>query len=83
MEAGVVPGRDIAVIGFREEPRAKFLQPSLTRFRMSLRDLGVELAETLLATMPAYAGFYPKGVRNTIWPLELVPGESDAFTLGT
>jgi DNA-binding LacI/PurR family transcriptional regulator len=80
-EAGIVPGRDLAVIGFREEPRGKFLQPSLTCFRMSLRDLGVELAETLLATMPAYAEHYPRGARNTIWPLELVPGESDAFSL--
>ncbi|WFR94316.1 LacI family DNA-binding transcriptional regulator [Rhizobium tumorigenes] len=78
-EAGVIPGRDLAVIGFREEPRAKFLQPTLTCFRMSVRDLGVELAETLLATMPAYASFYPKGACNTIWPLELVPGESDGF----
>ncbi len=80
-EAGVIPGRDLAVIGFREEPRAKFLQPTLTCYRMSLRDLGVELAETLLATMPAYAPFYPKGACNTIWPLELVPGESDGFQL--
>ena len=80
-EAGIIPGRDLAVIGFREEPRGKFLQPSLTCFRMSLRDLGVELAETLLATMPAYAEHYPKGARNTIWPLELAPGESDAFSL--
>lgn len=81
VEAGIVPGRDLAVIGFREEPRARFLQPTLTCFRMSLRDLGAELAETLLATMPAYADFYPGGARNTIWPLELVAGESDAFSL--
>ncbi|MGO4440661.1 LacI family DNA-binding transcriptional regulator [Rhizobium sp. RAF56] len=83
MEAGIVPGRDLAVIGFREEPRAKFLHPALTCFRMSLRDLGIELAETLLATMPAYADAYPQGRRNTIWPLELAPGESDAFTIQT
>jgi len=81
VEAGVMPGRDLAIIGFREEPRGRFLQPSLTCFRMSLRDLGIELAETLLATMPAYAESYPRGARNTIWPLELVPGESDAFAL--
>ncbi|MHC2221188.1 hypothetical protein ACVIGV_006638 [Rhizobium leguminosarum] len=31
--------------------------------------------------MPAYADHYPQGARNRIWPLELVPGESDAFTL--
>lgn len=82
MEAGIVPGRDLAVIGFREEPRARFLQPTLTCFRMSLRDLGIELAETLLASMPAFAHHYPNGPSNKIWPLELVPGESDAFILG-
>jgi DNA-binding LacI/PurR family transcriptional regulator len=80
-EAGVIPGHDIAIIGFREEPRAKFLQPALTCFRMSLRDLGVELAETLLAGMPAYAPFYPKAQHHKIWPLTLAPGESDAFDL--
>ncbi|AVC47406.1 LacI family DNA-binding transcriptional regulator [Rhizobium leguminosarum] len=82
-EAGVVPGRDLAVVGFREEPRTYFLQPTLTSFRMSLRDLGAQLGETLLATMPAYADHYPQGARNRIWPLELIPGESDAFTLTT
>ncbi|MDL2405383.1 substrate-binding domain-containing protein [Rhizobium calliandrae] len=80
-EAGVIPGRDLAVIGFREEPRAKFLQPALTCFRMSLHDLGVELAQTLLATMPAYSHFYPDSERNMIWPLKLIPGESDSFHL--
>lgn len=33
MEAGIVPGREIAVVSFREAPRAKFLQPALTCFR--------------------------------------------------
>jgi len=79
VEAGIVPGRDLAVIGFREEPRAKFLQPTLTCFRMSLPDLGAALAETLLASMPAYSEIYRSGLHNRIWPLELVPGESDAF----
>jgi DNA-binding LacI/PurR family transcriptional regulator len=80
-EAGVVPGRDLAVIGFRDEPRAKFLQPTLTCFRMSLPDLGAALAETLLAAMPGYSDFYPEGARSRIWPMELVPGESDGFQL--
>jgi len=81
VEAGIVPGRDLAVIGFREEPRARFLQPTLTCFRMSLPDLGAALAETLLAGMPAYSETYSNGVRNRIWPLELVPAESDAFLM--
>jgi DNA-binding LacI/PurR family transcriptional regulator len=76
-EANLLPGRDLAVIGFRESPLAKFLSPALTCFRMSLRDLGIGLAESLLASMPAYAETYPHGVVNKIWPMELVPGESD------
>ena len=31
--------------------------------------------------MPVYADIYRRDVRNRIWPLELVPGESDAFCL--
>jgi hypothetical protein len=46
---------------------------------MSLPDLGAALAETLLAGMPAYSEIYRNGMRNRIWPLALVPGESDAF----
>jgi len=77
-EAGLAAGRDLAIVAFREWPLAKFLSPTLTCFRMSLRDLGVSLGEALLATMPDYADFYPQGVVNRIWPMELVPGESDS-----
>ncbi|WP_137152653.1 LacI family DNA-binding transcriptional regulator [Devosia sp. FKR38] len=80
-EAGVRPGRDIAVIGFREGPQSRFLSPPLTCFRLSLRDLGVALGESLLASMPAYAEIYPQGLVRRIWPLELVPGESDDFII--
>jgi hypothetical protein len=43
-EAGVRPSRDIAVIG-RDSPHANFLSPPLTCFGLSLRDLGIALAE--------------------------------------
>lgn len=76
-EAGLVPGKDIAAIGFRESPLARFLSPALTCFRMSLRDLGIGLGEALLASMPPYAELYPHGIVHKIWPMELVPGESD------
>ncbi len=78
-EAGIIPGKDMAVIGFREAPRSKFLQPALTCYRLSLHDLGMELAETLLALMPEHAQTYGDHARNRIWPLELVPGKSDDF----
>jgi DNA-binding LacI/PurR family transcriptional regulator len=81
-EAGLSPGRDIAVVGFREGPQARFLSPTLTCFRMSLHDLGVTLGEALLATLPAFSSVYPLGTVQKIWPLQLVPGESDDFSVG-
>lgn len=78
-EHGYLPGCDIAVIG-RDSPHAQFLSPTLTRFSQSLRDLGVALGEALLASMPQYADAYPLGVVRKVWPVNLVPGESDAFT---
>ena len=80
-EANLAAGRDIAVVGFRESPLSRFLTPSLTCFRISLRDLGISLGEALLATMPAFADAYPLGITHKIWPMELVVGESDALTV--
>jgi DNA-binding LacI/PurR family transcriptional regulator len=80
-EAGVTPGKDIAVIGFRESLVARFLSPTLTCFRLSLRDLGIALGESLLASLPAYAEIYPQGLVQRVWSMELVPGESDAMTI--
>ncbi len=79
-EAGLQPGRDIAIIG-RHSPQSHFLSPSLTGFSLSRRDLGIALAETLLATMPAFSHFYPNAELRKIWREELIEGESDAFTL--
>jgi DNA-binding LacI/PurR family transcriptional regulator len=80
-EHGIMPGRDIAVVGFRDNPRARYLTPSLTCHSFSLPALGESVAETLLAGMPAYAKFYSGQASNKIWPLTLMPGESDDFIL--
>ncbi|WP_196258093.1 LacI family DNA-binding transcriptional regulator [Pelagibacterium limicola] len=77
-DAGLTPGKDIAVIGFRESPQARFLTPALTSYAMDLHGLGVSLAEALLATMPTYEKTYPLGVVRRIWPHVLVEGDSDA-----
>jgi DNA-binding LacI/PurR family transcriptional regulator len=79
-EGGCTPGRDIAVIG-RDSAQSRFLSPTLTGFRQSLRDLGIALGEALLASMPSYAEIYPIGTVRTVWPSELIEGESDAFHL--
>ncbi|MFC0244010.1 LacI family DNA-binding transcriptional regulator [Falsochrobactrum ovis] len=75
-EASVSPGTDIAVIGFREEPRGRFLQPALTSFRLSLHELGVSVGQLLLSTMPLYSSAYPAQEKQIIWPMKLIEGES-------
>ncbi|MFP5078086.1 LacI family DNA-binding transcriptional regulator [Rhizobium sp. YIM 134829] len=73
--AGLTPGKEIAVIGLHN-PQARYLSPRLTCFELSLRDLGIALAESLLSTMPAYAAHYPDAVRRRLWPMRLSEGES-------
>jgi DNA-binding LacI/PurR family transcriptional regulator len=76
-ELGKRPGRDLAVIAFRDEPAIRFLSPTVTRFQLSLHDLGVGIAEAVLAQLPAYRARYPLGTVQKRWPLDLMPGESD------
>lgn len=76
VEASIKPGRDMAIIG-RQSPHSQFLSPRLTAFSLSLRDLGIALAESLLGTMPAFADIYPVRSARFLWPMTLVPGESD------
>ncbi|MGL1920878.1 MAG: LacI family transcriptional regulator [Hyphomicrobiales bacterium] len=77
-EDGLIVGRDLAVIGFRNSAQARMFSPSLTSFKLSLRELGIALAESLLSTMPAYQKHYPNKSLSQIWPMEIVEGESDA-----
>ncbi len=74
-ERGIKPGRDIAIIG-RYSPQAQYLSPALTCFTLSLRDLGVSLAETLLSRLPDYQTLYGDAVQRRIWPMSLVEGSS-------
>ncbi|SMQ61805.1 transcriptional regulator, LacI family [Devosia lucknowensis] len=75
-DCGIKPGADCAIIG-RHSTNSQYLNPKLTCFHLSLRDLGIELAEGLLATMPAYAAHYPQGVVRRVVPLDLIEGNSD------
>ena len=80
-ESRLLPGRDIAVIGFRDSPLTRYLVPSLTSFTTSLKDLGTALAKMLLSQMPEYRHDYRDLPNSMVWPLSLVAGRSDAFTL--
>ena len=75
-EAGLLPGRDIAIIG-RDSTSTDILRPRLTSFHLSLHDLGVALGEALLSIMPAYSAEYRQGVVRRIFPTRLIQGESD------
>ncbi|PYE30386.1 LacI family transcriptional regulator [Rhizobium sp. PP-F2F-G38] len=73
--AGLTPGKDISVIGLHS-PQARYLSPRLTCFDLSLRDLGIALAETLLASMPSYAALYPNAAHRKLWPMIFIDGDS-------
>ena len=71
------PGRDLAIIAFRDEPAIRVLAPTITKFDLSLHDLGVAVAEAVLAQLPAYRARYPLGIVQKRWPMALTAGESD------
>ena len=78
LEADCVPGRDIAVIS-RDSHSTRSLSPALTSFHLNLHELGVALAEALLATMPAYRAAYPGGIVRRVFPTRFVHGASDDY----
>jgi DNA-binding LacI/PurR family transcriptional regulator len=76
-EMGLKPGRDIAVIVIVDTALCRYFSPTLTSFRPPLESLGRRLAEMLLASMPAYAGSDGPRIVREVWPMELLPRESD------
>lgn len=82
-EAGVAPGRDLAIIGYRHWQLSKFLSPTLTSFKLSPRELGCFLARRLLALVPEYATPDETFAKGHLWPMTLVPMESDSYPPAT
>lgn len=77
-ELNLVPGRDLSVIGLRESAQSRSLFPRLTCYRIDLAGLGVALGAALTATMRKGRGQKSGPLLQTLWPMELIPGESDA-----
>jgi DNA-binding LacI/PurR family transcriptional regulator len=76
-EADVLPGRDIAVVGFdRSLTNGVLLKPPLTQFSLSLVDLGCWLGEHLLALIDAKRKGETIPFARKIWPMEMVVGGS-------
>jgi DNA-binding LacI/PurR family transcriptional regulator len=75
-DSNVVPGRDIAVVGFEGSPNREFLRPSLTQFRLSLPQIGEWLGNHIIENVRARnSGAEPKKVTK-LWPMEMVVGDS-------
>jgi DNA-binding LacI/PurR family transcriptional regulator len=80
LEAGRVPGRDIAVIG-RDSPNTRYLSPRLTCFHLNLQDLGAAIGEILLSAMPPTRNDFPNAVTRRVFPTRFMQGESDNYAL--
>ena len=76
-EMGLKPGRDVAVVVIVDTALCRYFSPALTSFRPQLEPLGRRLAEMLLASMPSHAGSEGARIVREVWPMELMPRESD------
>jgi DNA-binding LacI/PurR family transcriptional regulator len=76
-EHGLEPGKDLAIIGFRDEPAIRFLAPALTTFTISLHDIGVALGNAVVEQIPQYTSHATPRATQTLCSLSLRPGDSD------
>lgn len=75
-ERNLRPGSDLAIIGFRDEAMVRHLRPRLTRFEVSLRDVGIALANALVDQIDA-KGLSDHRPAQVKVPMKLLPGDSD------
>ncbi|MBB4000782.1 LacI family DNA-binding transcriptional regulator [Aureimonas pseudogalii] len=76
-EAGLQPGREIAVVGQRRISQNAYLNPTLASFDMSVGDMGQGLAIRLLRQIPAYAAAVADlAASPSLCPIRFVEGAS-------
>lgn len=73
---GLVPGRDLSVVVFRQSPQLRFLSPAVAGYQLSLRDLGAALADAVADLLAERAGAVPTRARAMIWPMTFQDGPS-------
>lgn len=79
-EANLIPGRHVAVTaGLLTGDMSAYLSPALTGFTLAPRDLGIRMAEAILALVPGNAMYYGGARTQEIWPVSLVPRPSDSY----
>ncbi len=74
-ERGLKPGEDLAIIGFRDEAIVRHLRPRLTRFEVSLHEVGSSLANALMDQINSPGPSHRPA--NVKVPMTLLSGESD------
>ena len=72
---GLEPGRDIALIGLRDNPACQALSPDLTCFTLALDELGQALANALVETLAAHDTIHATLLQKR-WPMALRLGTS-------
>ncbi len=72
---GLEPGRDVAVIGLRDNPACRALSPDLTCFSLELDDLGLALARGLVTLLPGQENMNEPLVQR-LWGMTLRLGQS-------
>jgi len=75
-ERGLKPGSDLAIIGLRDEAMVRHLRPRLTRFEVSLHEVGVALASALVNEIDAKARSNYAPMQTKV-PMRLIAGDSD------
>lgn len=76
-ERGLRPGVDLSIIGFRDEAIVRHLRPRLTRFEVSLHEVGAALASALLEQLNV-PDASSRQLAHVKIPMTLLPGDSDS-----
>ncbi|TNC52344.1 LacI family transcriptional regulator [Rubellimicrobium rubrum] len=68
LQAGLRIGRDMSVIGFRDNPHCRYLSPAPTCFALALDELGQHVANAIASIAAKDRTAAPR--IRTIWPME-------------
>lgn len=71
--AGLVPGKDMSVIGFRQNPQMSFLDPKLACFGLDVRALGLAVGDAVINRVGAMDESF---AAHRIWPMTYTPAPS-------
>lgn len=75
-ERGMRPGQDLSVIGFRDEAIVRALRPRLTRYEVSLSEVGKALARALMTQIDKDTAVGTRLAQVKV-PMTLLQGDSD------